>query len=52
MTTRKSLSRLAKVKGPRQPDGGLGRGAIQGTGTGGKIPVGKGTNPLGSGRRK
>lgn len=51
---RKSFSQLAKVKGARPSDGSLGRAAIQGTGTGGAIPVGKGTNPLvkaGSNRR-
>jgi hypothetical protein len=48
---RKGFSNLAKVKGARTPDGSLGRAAIQGTGTGGRIPVGKGTNPLGA-RRK
>jgi hypothetical protein len=49
--TRKSFSRLAKVKGARQPDGQVGRAAIQGTGSAGSIPVGKGTNPLGARRR-
>ncbi len=50
--TRKSFSRLAKVKGARPPDGSLGRAAIQGTGANGKIPVGKGTNPLKAGARR
>jgi len=44
--TRKSFSKLAKVKGARTPSGHLGSAAAQGTGTGGRIPVGKGTNPL------
>ncbi len=50
--TRKSFSKLAKVKGARPSDGSVGRAAIQGTGTGGRIPVGKGTNPLKAGGRR
>jgi hypothetical protein len=42
---RKSFSQLAKVKGARTPDGQVGSPAIKGTGSGGKIPVGTGTNP-------
>jgi hypothetical protein len=49
--TRKSFSRLAKVKGARTPDGQVGTAALQGTASGGKFPVGKGTNPLGARRR-
>lgn len=44
---KKSFSTLAKIKGARTPSGHLGSAAIQGTGTGGNIPVGKRTNPLG-----
>ncbi len=49
--TRKSFSKLVKSKGARTPSGHLGSAAIQGTGTGGSTPTGKGTNPLGA-RRK
>ncbi len=48
---RKSFSNLAKVKGARTHDAQVGTAALQGTGSGGKGPVGKGTNPLGARRR-